>query len=175
MHWIAFALLLYVVTALQAAAVPFLAVHTIVPDLMIIVAVHYALAARTYDALLACWLIGLVTDLSGISYQHHANVGVHALALGIIALAIVKLRGLVLRDSVVTQLVATFAAKLAVAILVGLHMMYATDDWSRMGTVIATSIYAAIYTAVLAPYGHWLLRKLRTVLGIGATHRLRVR
>jgi rod shape-determining protein MreD len=128
MHWIAFAILLYIVTTLQAAAVPFLAVHTIVPDLMVIVAVHYALAARSYDALLACWFIGLATDLSGISYQHHANVGVHALSMGIVALAVVKLRTFVLRDSVVTQLIATLAVKFTVAVLVGLHMMYAIND-----------------------------------------------
>ena len=75
MHLIALVILVYVVTVLQSAAVPFIAVNTIRPDLLVIVAVHYALVARTYDALLACWLIGLAIDLSGISYQNHGNVG----------------------------------------------------------------------------------------------------
>ncbi len=55
MHWVAFGILLYCVTAVQSAVVPLVAVHTIKPDLMMIVAVYYALTARSRDALLACW------------------------------------------------------------------------------------------------------------------------
>jgi rod shape-determining protein MreD len=175
MHWIALVILIYVSTALQSAAVPFIAVNTIRPDLMVIVAVHYALAARTYEALLACWLIGLAIDLSGISYHGHGNVGLHALALGLIALPIVKMRSFIFRDSVLTQLFFTFAAKFVLDLLVGLHMMHAIGDWSRMREVVVRGMYAAIYTAVLAPYGNWFLKRLHGVLGIGATHRLRVR
>ncbi len=175
MHWIAFAILLYVVTCLQAAVVPFFEVHTIRPDLMLIVAVFYSLSARTYDALLACWFIGLAVDLSGISYQHHANVGIHALSLGLIALAIVKLRGFVFRESVLTQIVVTFTAKLFLVMLVGLHMRYIAEDARTLGDIAVRGLHAAVYTAALAPYGYWFLKRLRTALGIGMTHRLRVR
>ncbi|MFH1419068.1 MAG: rod shape-determining protein MreD [Planctomycetota bacterium] len=175
MHWIAFAILVYVLTCLQAAVVPFFEVHTIRPDLVLIVAVFYALSARTYDALLACWFIGLAVDLSGISYQHHANVGIHAISLGLIALAIVKLRAFVFRESVLTQIVVTFVAKLLLVLLVGLHMLYVVDDGGRLGDVAVRGFYAAVYTAALAPYGHWFLKRFRTALGIGMTHRLRVR
>ena len=175
MHWIALVILIYVVTALQSAAMPFIAVNTIRPDLMVIVAVHYALAARTYDALLACWLIGLAIDLSGISYQKHGNVGIHALVLGLIALPIVKMRNFIFRDSVLTQLFFTFLAKFVLDLMVGLHMMYAIGDWSRTREVVVTGFYADIYTAVLAPYGNWFLKRLRGPLGIGAPQRLRVR
>lgn len=175
MRWIAFAILTYVVTVLQVAVVPFVAVHTIRPNLLVILAVHYALAARTHDALLACWIIGLVVDLTSLSYAEHANVGLHALSLGLIALVIVSLRDLTFRDSVVTQLFFTFAAKLALSVLAGAYMLYVVHAPDRFGEVVVTGAYATVYTAVLAPYGHWLLRKLRSLLGIGATHRLRVR
>lgn len=174
MHWVAFVILLYVVAALQSAAVPFVAVNTVRPDLMVLVAVHYALAAKQYDALLACWFTGLAVDLSGISYQNAGNVGIHALAMALIAWPIVKMRSFILRDSILTQLLFTFAAKLGLDLLVGLHMMYAIGDWSRLKEVTTAGLYAAIYTAVLAPYGHWFLKRLRGVLGIGAAHRLRV-
>jgi rod shape-determining protein MreD len=175
MRWIPFAILLYVVTALQSAAVPFVAVNTIRPDLMILVVVHYALAAGTYDALLACWCVGLAVDLSGISFQNQGNVGVHAFSMGVVAFCIVKVRSFIVRDSLLAQVLLTFTAKLGVDILVGLHMMYAIGGWSRMGDVLTKSVYAAIYTAVLAPYGHWILRNLRNVLGTGTTQRLRMR
>lgn len=175
MRWVAFAILLYVAVALQSAAAPFVAVNSIRPDLMVVIAVHYALAARVYDALLACWFIGLVIDLSGISYRDRANVGLHALALGLLAIPIVKMRSFIFRDSVLTQLVFTFLAKLALDLVVGIHMMWAIGDWGRWGEVASRAIYAAIYTAVLAPYGHWFLRRFRGALGIGASHTLRVR
>ncbi len=175
MHWIAFAILVYVVTLLQSSVVPFLAVHTIRPDLLVIVAVHYALAARSHDALLACWIIGLTIDLTSLSFGEHANVGQHALALGLIALIIVKIRGLTFRDSVVTQLVFTFATKLAMSVMVGAYMLYVLDAPDRFAEVLLTGTYAAVYTSVLAPYVQWFLRRLRSLLGIGTTHRLRVR
>ncbi len=175
MRWVAFVILLYVTVALQSAATPFVAVNSIRPDLMVIVAVHYALAARVYDALLACWFIGLAIDLSGISYRGRANVGLHALALGLLAIPIVKMRSFIFRDSVLTQLSFTFLAKLSLDLMVGIHMMWAIGDWGRWREVVATAVYAAIYTAVLAPYGHWFLRRLRGILGIGSSRTLRVR
>jgi len=174
MHWIAFAILTYLIVVVQAAAVPFVEVHTIRPDLLVIVAVYYALAARTYDALLACWLIGLAIDLTSLSYTEHANVGLHAFSLGLIAFVIVKLRDLTFRDSVITQLIFTFVAKLALSLLAGVYMLYVVHAPDRFGEVLVTGAYAAVYTAILAPYVHWFLRRLRNLLGIGASHRLRV-
>lgn len=175
MHWIAFAILLYLATVLQSAVAPFLAVHTIRPDLLVIVAVHYALLARAPDALIACWLTGLAIDLTGLSYTEHANVGVNAFVLGLVALLIVGLRDLTFRESALTQLVFTFLAKLILSLLVGLHMLWAVGQWHRWGEVFTAACWAAVYTALLAPYGHWILRRLRTLLGLGAPHHLRVR
>ncbi|MFQ5430032.1 MAG: rod shape-determining protein MreD [Phycisphaerae bacterium] len=175
MRWIAFAILLYLITVLQTSAVPFLAVHTVRPDLMVILAVHYALLAPAADAMLACWCIGLVIDLAGMSYAQHSNVGVNALALGLLGLFIVKVRELTFRESPVTQLAFALIVKLALALLVGLHMLYVLDAWDRFGEVLTTAIWSAVYTAVLAPYAHWVLRRFRRVLGVGVAHRLRVR
>jgi rod shape-determining protein MreD len=175
MRWIAFVILLYVVTVLQTTVAPFIAVHTIRPDLMVIMAVHYALLVRTSDALIACWCIGIAIDLTGISYAHYSNVGINALAIGLLTIFIVNIRELTFRDSVVTQLIFTFLVKLALALMVGMHMLFVLGDWGRFGEVLTTAIWAAVYTAVLSPYGHWILRQFRGVLGIGAPHRLRVR
>jgi rod shape-determining protein MreD len=175
MRWIAFIILLLVVTVLQTSVMPFLAVHTIRPDLLVILAVYYALAARTHDALLACWIIGLAIDLTSLSFAGGANVGLHALSLGMIALVIVNLRDLTFRDSVATRLFFTFATKLAVSLLAGTYMGFVLQTVHPFRETLITAIYAAVYTAVLAPYGHWVLGRLRRPLGIGATHRLRVR
>ena len=175
MRWIGFVILLYVVTVLQSTLAPFIAVHTIRPDIMVIVAVHYALLVRGYDAMLACWCIGLATDLAGLSYPSDSNVGVNAFSLGFIAIVIVKVRELTFRDSAVTQLVLTFLTKLTLALIVGVHMLYVLDEWHRFGEVATAAVWAAVYTALLAPYGHWMLRRFRGALGIGLPDRLRVR
>ena len=174
MRWIAFAILLYVVTVLQTTLAPFIAVHTIRPDFMLILAVNYALMVRSADALLACWCIGFAIDLTGISYTNHSNIGVHALSLGLIALAIVNIRELTFRESPVTQLVTTFIVKLVVALLAGIHMLYVLDQWDRFGEVLTLAFWAAVYTSAISPYGHWILRRIRRPLGIGTTHRLHV-
>lgn len=176
MHWITFIILLVVAAALQKTVAPFLAVHTIRPDLMIVVAVHYALAARAHDALLACWTVGLAVDLTSHSFADAPNVGLHAMSMGLIGLVIVRLRDLTFRESVATQLFFTFAAKLSLSLFTGAYLVYvARQGEGRFGEILLTGFYAAVYTAVLAPYGHWALRRLRSLLGIGSTHRLRVR
>jgi len=175
MRWVSFAILLLVVLALQSAAAPFVAVHTVQPDFLIIVAVYYGLTARTYDALFACWIIGLAIDLTGLGFQQYSNVGIHALVLGLIGAGLVKLRELFFRDSVMTQILLTFIGKWAMDAAVGLHMILVVDlpiDFSEIAT---RGFHAAAYSAALAPYGFWFLRGLRNTLGLGAPERLRVR
>lgn len=175
MHWIAFAILLYIATVLQTASIPFLAVHTVVPDLMVIVAVHYALLARPHDGMIACWCTGLAIDLAGLSYTDHSSVGVHALSLGLIGWAIIKVRELTFRENALTQVAFAFIAKLALTVFVGLHMLYVLDPWDRLQEIATMGFWAAVYTGLIAPYIHWTLRRFRAALGLGVTHRLRVR
>jgi rod shape-determining protein MreD len=169
-----FAILLYLTTVLQVTLAPFFAVHGIRFDLMVILAVHYALAARSGDAQIACWSIGLAVDLCSLGYQHHANVGINAIAFGLLGWLIVTGRELTFRDSVVTQLMFTFMGRLMVSIVVGMHMMYVLGAWNRFGEVLLIGLYSAVYTALIAPYGHWFLKRMRGLLGIGAPHRVRV-
>ncbi len=175
MRWVAFGILLYVAAVLQTAVVPFVAVHGIRPNLLVILAVYYALGARSQDAMLACWTIGLVTDLASHSVGGHSNVGLHALALGLIAVGIVRVREYTFRNSVVTHLVFTFGSTLLLSLATGVHVFWIRDDWSRPGGLFWSAMYTAIYTSVLAPYGHWCLHRSRNLLGIGPTGRLRVR
>lgn len=175
MRWVSFTILLLIVLALQSAAAPFVAVHTVQPDLLVIVAVYYALTARTYDALFACWVIGLAIDLTGLGFQQYSNVGVHALALGLIGAGLVKLRELFFRDSVLTQILLTFIGKWAMDAAVGLHMIFVVGLPIEFSEIATRGFHAAVYSAVLAPYGFWFLRGLRNALGLGAPERLRVR
>ncbi|HWL91959.1 MAG TPA: rod shape-determining protein MreD [Phycisphaerae bacterium] len=178
MRWLPFAVLLYVTAVLQTALVPFLKIlDTVTPDLMVILAVYYAMHARRYDAMISCWIIGLMIDLCGMSYTQagYSNLGISALALGLIGLAVVNLRELTFRESPASQIVITFAAKLALNLMVGSHMLYVTGAWDRLGDVFTISFWQAAYTALVALYGFWVLRRLRFILGVGLATSSRAR
>jgi len=175
MRWVVFAIVLALFTVFQTSVAPFLAMHSVRPDFMLIFAVFIALMARSQDALIACWGVGLAMDLMSLSYGDAANVGLHAFCLGLIGAGIVGIRSYLFRDSVVTQVVFTITAKLILDLLAGAYMLYRLDAWHRFGEVTLLALWAAAYTAVVAPYVHWLLRRLRTALGVGMPHRVRVR
>lgn len=174
MHWITFIILVWAAAAVQQSVVPFFAVRTIQPDLLVIIAVHYALAARAHDALLACWVIGLVTDLSSLSFNQAPNVGLHAFSLGLLGWIVVKVRDLTFRESAMTQLLFTFMVKGSLSFLTGWYVWYAVGGAVSVRELTLTGIYSAAYTAILAPYGHWILRQMRNLLGITGSHRVRL-
>lgn len=166
MRWIPFVILVYVACVLQTTAMAFLEVHSVRPDLLVLVAVYYALLARRPDALLACWLLGLAVDLNGLSFHTRSNVGLHALAFGLIALLAVRVRELFFRDQMMTFVWFMVAWVLLLEALVGMHLMWATGQWNRFGELALAGTYTAIYTAIFAPYVHWLLKRLRPTLGL---------
>jgi rod shape-determining protein MreD len=175
MNWVAFSVLLLIVTVLQTSVAPFIAVNTIRPDFMVIFAVYCALTARAQDGMLACWITGLVIDLTSLGYTDKANVGFHALCLGLIGAAITRTRHLTFRESMATHMFYTLAVTFLVTTTLGWHMLYGRFEWGRFAHCMAVALYTAIYSAVLAPYGHWCLKQLRGLLGIGSSHRLHAR
>jgi len=166
MNWVGFAVLVFLATVLQTSVAPFLAVHTIRPDLMVIVAVFFGLYARPADAMLGCWIIGLVIDLCSLSHPGRANVGLHALTLGLLGLFMVKTRGVTFREGMISHLIYTFIVSFLLTMALGLYLVWDNPDWSGMGRRTAVAFYTAIYTAILAPYGHFALRRLRGLLGL---------
>ena len=166
MNWVGFAVLAYLVTVIQTSVAPFLAVHTIRPDFMVIVAVFFGLYARPADAMLGCWIIGLLIDLCSLSHPVRANVGLHALVLGLLGLFMAKTRGVTFREGMVSHLIYTFVVCFLLTLTVRIHTTWDVRSASGLGRHSAVAFYTAIYTALLAPYVHFLLRRLRSVLGL---------
>jgi rod shape-determining protein MreD len=175
MRWIAFIILACLLIVLQTTVAPFIAVHSIRPDLMVLAAVYYALMARRRDALLACWCLGFAVDLNGLPLSAHSTVGVSALAYGLAGLLVVRLRELTFPEHVLTYVVIVTAWTFWTDLASGLHLMWRLEQPERFANFAVRAGYAALYSAVLAPYAHWLLRRLRNVLGLGAVRTVRVR
>lgn len=174
MRWIPFIILLYVGAVLQTTIVPVVEIHEIRPDLLIILAVYYALMAPRYDALLACWCIGFLIDLCSAGYTTHSNVGVHAVGLGVAGILIVGLRDYTIQDSPLTQMLYCLFTKIFVTGVMVLHMAYVLDVDNIVGRFMAVGCWEAVYTGLLAPYAFWSLRKLRGTLGLDPARRLRL-
>lgn len=165
MNWVGFAVLAYLVTVIQTSVAPFLAVHTIRPDFMVIVAVFFGLYSRPADAMLGCWIIGLLIDLCSLSHPVRANVGLHALVLGLLGLFMVKTRGVTFREGMLSHLIYTFVVCFLLTLAARVHTTWDAPG-SGVGGHVAVAFYTAIYTALLAPYVHFGLRRLRGILGL---------
>ncbi len=175
MHWIAFAILAYVVCVLQTTIMALIEVHHVRPDLLILVAVFYALLARRGDALIAAWILGLAADLNGLSLHERGAVGVHALAFGFCALLTCRFREIVFREHLLTYAVTVVVWTLVTYAAEAAHFAYTLHAWDRFSLWLVYGVYTAAYTSILAPYAHWLLRRGRPLLGLDAVRTYRVK
>jgi len=159
MRWVSFAILVAVVLVLQTTLVPRLSIRGIFPDLLLIVALYYALQAPEAPAMLAGWICGLMMDLSA-----GGRVGVLAFAFGLVGVLVVKIRDLTFRDNPLLQMfVALVAGSIVHGIERGQRVLWG-EAAAGMGDALLTGVFVAMYTAALTPYVHWLLSRARGLL-----------
>lgn len=174
MRWIPFIILLYLAAVFQTTLAPVIEINSIRPDLLIILAVFYALTAPRYDALLACWCTGFLIDLTTVGYANHSNVGVYAVGLGIAGILIVGLRDYTIQDSPLTQMIYCLATKIFVTGIMLVHMVYIAKVEGVAMRFFAIGCWEAVYTGLLAPYAFWAFKRMRGTLGLGPARRLRL-
>jgi rod shape-determining protein MreD len=171
MRWLPFIILACVCIVLQTTLAERLEINRIRPDLVFLLAVHYALHAASPSALIAAWVLGFMVDLCG-----QGQLGVYAFAYGGMALIVVQLRDSMFRDHPLTSLFVTLVCTWLVHLFVGIHFMLSHPHTQRpVLEMLLHSTYTAMYTAALAPYLHSLLGRLRGILGMAPARRLRPR
>jgi len=169
MRWVSFIILACIGIVLQTTVAHRLQINHIGPDLMFIIAVHYALHASSPDAMIAAWLLGFTTDLFG-----PGQLGVFAFAYGLIALLVVQLRDSMFRDHPYTSLFTTLICAWMVHMTAGAHFLLSHPQAHRgILDVLLHATYTAMYTAALGPHLHWLLGRFRGPLGLVSTGRMR--
>jgi len=165
MKWTSFAILAGVAVVLQTSATPFIAIQSIRPDLLFVLAAHYALWGPWPDAAIAAWILGLAADLQSVD-----RIGAHAFCFGLAAWAIMRLRQIVFRDHAATQIVITLTFTVLIQVAVALYRR-----WGATGeppVILWPALLTGAYTAVCAPYLHWLLIRLSRWTGLRATRGL---
>jgi rod shape-determining protein MreD len=176
MRWIAFLILLYLMSALQVShlgGIP-AANGELWPriEFLPLLAVFYALYAAEPAATLAALVCGLMYDLRNSDY-----LGTSAIPLALVALGIARVRLSIFREHFVSQVIVTLLSVLAFALLsavyrklIGapldggpahgealLHVPFLT----HLGKLAAN----AVYTAIIAPILFWLFFRFPHLLG----------
>lgn len=166
MRWWTFAILAIVTLLIQSTLAPMLSIRGSWPDLLFILAIHYALWGPWPDVGLAGWLLGLLMDL-----QSHGRVGLHAFAFGGVAWAIYYVRRVLFRDHWLTQMLITFVFAGLVRLGVQMYDSIRSGAGPEFSANVAPALGVALYTALLAPYIHWPLIRMHRWTGLKPTQR----
>ena len=160
MRWISFAILGFFVAVAQYALLPQVSVEGFAPGVVVVLGLFYALYAPRTEGLLACWILGLLVDLSSMS-----NVGLNAFGMGLCALMVVWVRGALFKDHWIGQAVLAFVWMLLLEMLNGLASKGSEIGWweiSYVGNAMATGVLAPLVCWILRRFGKLLLlRKIR--------------
>lgn len=166
MRWFNFGIMSLAALVLQVGVGRLLSLgpQQIMPDLLLMLAVVIAFRGSSEDAPMACWILGLLKDLSS-----EAVLGSYALGFGLAAVVILRLRELLYGEHPLGLITMFFFASIAVEQLAWIIGVLRGDfSWEHYGSVGTTIVFAALLTAAVAPYGQWLLVKLHRQLGLSA-------
>ncbi len=156
MRVLPFTILAAIALALQVSLAPAmrLTAARFQPQFLLIVALYVALYARAEVALIGCWVLGLLLDLSSIT-----PMGGFAFAFGLVGLGIVSARASLFRDHPVSHFFLALVFGLLANEVVALRE--AVRFGLRVELLVIQPLGTAVYTALLAPYVMLLLNRFR--------------
>ena len=162
MRWLGFAICAVLALTLQTTLAWRVEIRGVRPDWLLVLAVFFALHARSMDALIGAWLLGAAADVMSIE-----RFGLMSGAYAVATLMIYSVREYVFRDNPVTHFMATFVAAVAVGTLEALYR-FVVGRGAFTGAMSAGGgiVLAAAYTAAWAPLLHYVLLKFPDLLGI---------
>ena len=170
MNWLVFALVAYLMLALEAGLRTLLGIagpDGAYPSFILILAVYVGLLAPSQVVPWAMLVLGLLTDLQAGPVPEAAIIGPAALGYLLGAYVIMQLRLLVFRESVITLAALILATGIFIQlVVVGLYTMrglpWLTAEpiagWSAADQLVRRFFILLYSTAVAVPIGALLLR-----------------
>jgi len=164
MNWLIFAIAAYLAYALDTGLRVLLSSGGVSPSFLLILAVYLGLLAPHRTVIWSYLVLGILTDLQGVYTAEHTVLGPAALGYLVGAYAVLQLRGMVFRESIITVSVLSFAAGIFIhltmlailkfrALVTGEPMMLSAAD------ALVQGFLHLLYTAAAAvPVGFILLR-----------------
>jgi rod shape-determining protein MreD len=167
MKWLPFVILAVLVLVSQTTVVPMMAIGSVWPDWMFVLAVHYALWGPWPDAAIAAWVLGLVVGL-----QSADRVALHAFCFGGAAWVIIQVRRTLFRDHALTHVLVTLVFALAIQTIIGLCRYWTAPTAATRDELVWHALFTALYTALWAPVLHWPLIRLGGWTGLRASRQV---
>jgi len=177
LNWIVFVITTYVLLALQSGLAPAWAVGGATPNLLLILAVFIGISAGRAVVMWAVLILGLLLDLQpGPLSGQGVILGPHAVGYLVGGYAVLQLRNLLFRESVVTIIVMVFAvggfAALVETLIYALRGLpwlanQPLHDWSTIDQ-LWRRLQELLYTAVAAVPLGLLLQSTRKLWGFAS-------
>lgn len=164
MRWVRFGILAFLFLLFQigvGSALSFSPLK-IVPDLLLLLAILLIFRAPADQALVACWLLGLLKDITG-----QAPLGSYSFTFGLLGFLLIRLRELLVGSRLFPQIVLMFVSSIIIEHVVWLICVVKRDITpASYRQDVITIFVSALLTAALYPYGYWLMTKLGRRLGL---------
>jgi len=167
MRWLSFAILAYLIIAIQMGLSGFLDWGGASPNLVLPVAVFIAINARREQALAGALVLGALQDL--FTQQ---PFGLYAFSYGLVSLFVVGARPAVYRDHPLTHFFVTLLGGLTTGAVVLLNdwvypMLHHTATGS--GLSVSRLLWGALYSALLSPFLLGALARIKRVFAFHGT------
>ena len=173
MRWIPFMIFAYLFVLAQSTLGKILTFDRLPfgpvgPDLLVLLAVFIGLNAKNVvDGMIACWLIGLLIDLTtagGIGAA--TRIGPMAFGYSLCVWMVFAMREAMFRERALPQmLMAGLFCLISHGFWVTVQSIFATEcTWATYGTLLLQVIISAVYTAMLMPLINFILTPCRGMM-----------
>jgi rod shape-determining protein MreD len=175
MRWLSYFILAYVTLALQAGIARAMQWNSVAPNFVLLAVVFIALNAPREVALLGCFLLGFMQDLTS-----QGTMGLFAFCYGLLAMLIFAVRQGVYRRHPLSHFVLALIGGVTTAIIIAIHgwlrppMSPAAESGQKLATLrpaVLPLFYTAIYSAILAPLVIGGLQRLDGLFHFQSTRR----
>src|SRR5262245_5980935 len=163
MRWLAYYILAYIFLGLQLGLQGQIRIGSAWPNLVLLAVIFIAINAPRDAALLGCFGLGLLQDLTT-----QQPLGVFAFSYGLLAMFTVSTQQVVYRGHPLTH----FSLALAGSLLTGVIMLL--NVWirgPRGDFTLMVMFYSAVYTALLGPIVLGLLQRMRRAFAFQSPRR----
>ena len=152
MRWLSFFIFAYIMLSLQSGIARAMEWHSAGPNFVLLAVVFISLNAPRDTALLACFMLGAMHDLTSQS-----TLGLFAFIYGLVAIFIASIQQAVYRRHPITQFILVLLAGTLTAIILAIH------GWIHPPGPGTTAFISAVYSAILAPF---VLGGLQQIIGV---------
>jgi cell shape-determining protein MreD len=157
MRWPRFAVLVLIITLLQAGWVDLIAVTrlNVTPDLLLIAMVFFAIHCNTYEAIISSFALGLAADVASTGF----SMGPWLISLGVFGTGLAYLNRVISIRKKSYEAIAIFLAGLGTGGLAHLLAFFAgrSAGWGGFETLAGTAIYSAVIGPFLFLLFNWLM------------------